>query len=158
MKLYLSSFLIVLFFICNAQSLQIKRNSLNYKNCKSKECQIKMSFLIAEHYLDEDDIFSSQKWLDITKNKTSLNKIDSTKVFIHSLQSELFYYNGLHQFGINEAEKAIAGAQYLKDSLLISNGYFFKGINLIELNKVNEAEIFLWKSRNFQPNNFQKNT
>ena len=156
MKLYLSSFLIVLFFNCNAQSLQIKRNSIDYKNCKSAACQIKHSFLNAEYYLDEDDLFSSQKWLDITKNKTSLKKNDSTSVFIHSLQSELFYYNGLHQFGINEAEKALAVALYLKDSLLISNGYFFKGINLIELNKPKEAEIYLWKSRDFQPVKTQK--
>ena len=156
MKLYLSSFLIIFFYTCNAQSLQIKRNSIDYKNCKSAACQIKHSFLNAEYYLDEDDLFSSQKWLDITKNKTSLIKNDSIKVFIHSLQSELFYYNGLHQFGINEAEKALAVALYLKDSLLISNGYFFKGINLIELNKPKEAEIYLWKSRDFQPVKTQK--
>lgn len=125
----------ILFFTCNAQSLQIKGNSIDYKNCKSAACQIKHSFLTAEYYLEEDDIFSSQKWLDITKNKASLKKNDSTRVFIHSLQSELFYYNGLYQFGINEAEKAIAVALTLKDSLLVSNGYFFKGINLIELKK-----------------------
>lgn len=156
MKLYLSSFLIIFFFTCNAQSLQIKRNSIDYKNCKSKECQIKHSFLTAEYYLEEDDILSSQKWLDITKNKTSLKKNDSTRVFIHSLQSELFYYNGLYQFGINEAEKAIAVAHNLKDSLLVSNGYFFKGINLFELNKPKEAEKSLWKSRDFQPVKIQK--
>ena len=136
--------------------MQIKRNSIDYKNCKSKECQIKHSFLTAEYYLEEDDILSSQKWLDITKNKTSLKKNDSTRVFIHSLQSELFYYNGLYQFGINEAEKAIAVAHNLKDSLLVSNGYFFKGINLFELNKPKEAEKSLWKSRDFQPVKIQK--
>lgn len=136
--------------------MQIKRNSIDYKNCKSKECQIKHSFLTAEYYLEEDDILSSQKWLDITKNKTSLKKNDSTRVFIHSLQSELFYYNGLYQFGINEAEKAIAVAHNLKDSLLVSNGYFFKGINLFELNKPKEAEKWLWKSRDFQPVKIQK--
>lgn len=146
----------ILFFTCNAQSLQIKGNSIDYKNCKSAACQIKHSFLTAEYYLEEDDIFSSQKWLDITKNKASLKKNDSTRVFIHSLQSELFYYNGLYQFGINEAEKAIAVALTLKDSLLVSNGYFFKGINLIELKKPKEAEIYLWKSRDFQPAKIQK--
>ena len=78
MKPYLSLFLIILFFTCSAQSLQVKRNSIDYKNCKNIECQIKHSFLTAEYYLEEDDIFSSQKWLDITKNKTSLKKIDST--------------------------------------------------------------------------------
>jgi signal transduction histidine kinase len=156
MKFYLSLFFLLFLLSSKAQTLPKKNILQELKECKNKECLIKKSFLIAEQYLDEDDIFSSQKWLDITENKTSLKKIDSTSVFIHSLQSELFYYNGLHQFGINEAEKAIAGAQYLKDSLLISNGYFFKGINLIELNNPKEAEKYLWKSRNFQPNNFQK--
>lgn len=156
MKFYLRLFILFYLISSKAQTLPKKNIFQEFKNCKNKKCQIKMSFQIAEHYLEEDDIFTSQKWLDITKNKTSLKKIDSTKVFIHSLQSELFYYNGLHQFGINEAEKAIVSAHYLKDSLLIANGYFFKGINLIELNKLNEAEIYLWKSRNIQPNNFQK--
>jgi two-component system, NarL family, sensor kinase len=157
MKFYLRLFILFYLVSSKAQTLPKKDIFQELRNCTNKECQIKISFLIAEQYLEEDDIFNSQKWLDITKNKTSLKKIDSTKVFIHSLQSELFYYNGLHQFGINEAEKAIAGAQYIKDSLLISNGYFFKGINLIELNKLNEAELFLWKSRDFQPVKFKKN-
>lgn len=156
MKFYLS--LIILFYLLQskAQTLPKKNIVLNLRNCTNNECQIKMSFLLAEYYLDEDDLFMSQKWLDITKNKTSLKKIDTTKVFIHSLQSELFYYNGLYQFGINEAEKAIADAQHLKDSLLISNGYFFKGINLIELSKPKKAEIYLWKARDFQPVKPQK--
>lgn len=156
MKFYLSLLFVVFISSSKAQTLPKKNILIELSICKNKECQIKKSFLLAEQYLEEDDLFTSQKWLDITKNKTSLKKIDSTSVFIHSLQSELLYYNGLHQFGINEAEKVIAGAKYLKDSLLVSNGYFFKGINLIELNKINEAQLFLWKSRVFQPVKFQK--
>ena len=46
----------------------------------------------------------------------SLKNIDTTTVFVHSLQSELFYYSGLYQFGINEADKGIENAHFLKDS------------------------------------------
>ena len=96
-----------------------------FKNCVNKPCQIKESFLNAEYFLEEDDIYASEYWLDITKSLVSLKKIDTTSVFIHSLQSELFYYNGLHQFGINEADKVILNAKKIKDSFLTSNGYFF---------------------------------
>ena len=153
MKFYFGLFLLSSVIICNAQSLQ---KSENFENCKNKTCQIKKSFLNAEYFLEVDDIYASQNWLDITKNLISLKNIDTTTVFVHSLQSELFYYSGLYQFGINEANKAIENAHLLKDSLLISNAYFFKGINLMELNNLKEAENTLGKSRSFQPNKDQK--
>lgn len=156
MKFYLSLFLISVVVTCSAQTFQKRKCNQNFKNCKNRESQIKESFLNAEYYLEEDDILASQKWLDVTKSLISLKKIDTTTVFVYSLQSELFYYKGLHQFGINEAEKAATNAHLLKDSLLISNAYFFKGINLVELDDLNEAQLFLWKSREYQPKNSKK--
>lgn len=153
MKLLSGFYLIFAVVFCEGQTLP---NSGHFENCNDTHCQIKESFLNAEYYLEEDDIPASQDWLDVTKNLISLDKIDTTTVFVNSLQSELFYYNGLYQFGINEAEKAIKNAHSIKDSLLISNAYFFKGINLMETSKLKEAETTLWKSRNFQPKNNQK--
>jgi signal transduction histidine kinase len=114
-------------------------------------CQIKESFRIAEYYLEDDKLNESQKWLYVTDNLNNKGKTDTTSIFINSLQSELFYYNGLYQFGVNEAEKVIIKSKQLKDSLLISNGYFFKAINLFELQKLKDAEKMIWKSKNFQP-------
>lgn len=156
MKIMYNFLFLALFFSGNAQPLPQNLRIQEFKNCKNKACQIKESFLIAEYYLDIDDIQSSQKWLDIVKKLNSSKKVDTTDVFIHSLQSELFYYNGLFQFGVTEADKAIADAIQLNDSLLISEGYLFKGINLFELNKLNESQQMLWKSKNVQPQNFQK--
>ena len=156
MKLLYCLFLLLISILCKAQTLQERACDALYKNCKTKESQIKESILNAEYYLEEDNILRSQKWLDVAKNLTSLKIKDTTTIFIHSLQSELFYYNALYQFGLNEAEKAITTAHNLKDSMLISNGYFFKGINLFELNKLNEAEKFLQKSKDYQPKGVQK--
>lgn len=156
MKLYSLFFFISIFFVSYSQTLQEKDKSINYNKCNTKVCQIKESFLNAEYYLEEDDILASQKWLDVTKNLVSLKKIDTTSVFIYSLQSELFYYKSLYQFGINESEKAIKNAHLLNDSLLISNAYFFKGINLFELNELEESQKFLWKSKVYQPKAIQK--
>jgi signal transduction histidine kinase len=154
-------FLFILVFqliviVGNSQnSVEINKHQ-ELKNCQTENCKITKTFLLAEYFLETDDIQSSQKWLNAAKDLVVLQKTDTTSVFIHSLQSELFYYDGLFQFGTNEAEKAIQNAKQLKDSLLIANGYFFKGINLMEINNFSEAEKSLWKSRNYQPNTIKK--
>ena len=151
MKNKITLFFLLLFFIGSSQNLTQKNRTKEYQNCNNKTCKIKKAFLNAEYYLEEDNLLFAQKWLEVTKNLNASKKNDSTSVFINSLQSELFYYNGLFQFGINEAEKVITTSMFLKDSLMISNGYFFKGINLFELNKLKESEKMLRKSRDFQP-------
>lgn len=151
MKIYLSLFLVLVFTFVKAQNLS-KTKLQELKNCKKVECKVAKSFLLAEHFLETDDIQSSQKWLNHTKDLISPKQSDTTIVFVHSLQSELFYYDGLFQFGINEADKAILKAKKQKDSLWIANGYFFRGINQMEMNELKSAEKSLWKARDFQPN------
>ncbi|RXR35352.1 hypothetical protein EQG68_00215 [Flavobacterium piscinae] len=155
MKHYLTFFLVLVFSFGIAQSIAEKEKLREFENCKTTNCKIANSFLLAEHFLETDDIQSSQKWLNITKDLISPKQSDTTIIFIHSLQSELFYYDGLFQFGTNEADKAILKAKQQKDSLWIANGYFFKGINQIEMNKWEDAQKSLWNSREFQP---QKNS
>ena len=156
MKNFLRILFISLLGNCVAQSLPTQRSITDFDNCKNIECKVAKSFLVAESFLDDDNLIEAQKWLDVAKNLNNYRKIDTTAIFINSLQSELFYYNGLYQFGINEAEKVIKNSSELKDSLLISNGYFFKGINLFESNKSREAQKMLWKSRDYQPRKLQK--
>ncbi|WP_026712199.1 sensor histidine kinase [Flavobacterium filum] len=151
MKIFLNVFLVLIFALGKAQNVSEKNKIQELKNCKTADCKIAKSFLLAEHYLETDDIQASQKWLNHTKDLISPKQSDTTIVFIHSLQSELFYYDGLFQFGTNEGDKAIQKAKQLKDSLWTANGYFFKGINQIEMNELKSAEKSLWKARDFQP-------
>lgn len=151
MKTNLCLFFFLFILVSKAQEANEKKIFLNFSKCESEKCKISNSFLLAEYYLEIDDIYSSQKWLEKTKDLVSPKKTDTTTVFIHSLQSELFYYDGLFQFGTNEAGKAILKAIELKDSLLIANGYFFKGINQMEMNKLEDAEKSLWKAKAYQP-------
>ena len=103
MKYFLSILLISVLGNAVAQSVSTKNSIQDFENCKDVECKVAKSFLVAESFLDDDDLISAQKWLDVTKNLNNYKKIDTTAIFINSLQSELFYYNGLYQFGINEA-------------------------------------------------------
>lgn len=156
MKYYIK-WLVFLIFATGKSQNSVEKNKLQeLKNCKTEKCRITKTFLLAEFYLEIDNIKLSQHWLDITKDLVSPKVTDSTTVFIHSLQSELYYYDGLFQFGTNEAEKAIEKAIKLKDSALISDGYLFKGINQFEMNKYSDAEKSLWKARNFQPKTNRK--
>ncbi|MBP6584428.1 MAG: histidine kinase dimerization/phosphoacceptor domain-containing protein, partial [Flavobacterium sp.] len=154
MRIFLNLFLVLIFVLGKAQNVPESAKIQEFKNCKTIDCKIAKSFLLAEYFLETDDIQSSQKWLNLTKNLVSPKQSDTTIVFIHSLQSELFYYDGLFQFGNNEAEKAIQKARQLRNNLLIANGYFFKGINQIEMNQLQEAEKSLWKARDYQPENY----
>ena len=156
MKFVFNLILICVFFIGKAQTFPIKKTMQEFNTCKTRACQIKTSFLIAEYYLEDDKLYDAQKWLYVSENLNSIEKFDTISVFINSLQSELFYYNGLYQFGVNEADKVITKSTILKDSLFISNGYFFKAINLFELKNLKDAEKMLWKSRDFQPAQIKK--
>ncbi|UPT71719.1 MAG: hypothetical protein M0D53_05160 [Flavobacterium sp. JAD_PAG50586_2] len=102
--------------------------------------------------MDNDDIESSQKWLNTTKDLLNPEVTDSTDCFVYSLQSELFYYNGLFQFGKDEARKGIMVAKKIKDKALLADAYFFLGINQFELGNYKEAEQSLWISRDVFPN------
>lgn len=155
MKFYLNLYLLFIFAAANAQKFADKSKLQEFNNCKTQKCKITQSFVLAEYYLEVDDIQSSQKWLSKTKDLVSPKQNDTTTVYIHSLQSELFYYDGLFQFGTNEAEKAIQKAKQLQDNSLIANAYFFKGINQVEMNELKEAEKSFWKAKAYQP---EKNT
>lgn len=122
-----------------------------FQRSKTVKGKITNSFLAAEYYLNTDDIPSSQQWLNRTKDYLDPEITDTTTCFVHSLQSELFYYTGLFQFGIDEARKEILQAKRNKDSLLVADGYFFMGINQLELNEVNAAQKSLWWSRKYYP-------
>lgn len=157
MNYYVKWFVFLIFAKGNAQNTVEKNKLQELKNCKTEQCKIAKTFRLAEYYLETDNIKLSQYWLEKTKDLVSPKVTDSTTVFIHSLQSELYYYDGLFQFGTNEAEKAIEKATKLRDSLLIADGYFFKGINQFEMSEYNEAEKLLWKARNFQPKTIRNN-
>jgi hypothetical protein len=64
--------------------------------------------------LELDQIEEAQKWLDYSKKVLLKYPNDSEQYFVNSLQSELFYYSGLYQFGLHEAQKAIKLAKKSK--------------------------------------------
>jgi len=127
------------------------QNAKDYDHCKTSQCRILASYKLSKQYLESDDIPSSQQWLNKTKALYPLNKTDTLVCSIHNLQSELFYYMGLFQFGSDEAGKAIAKSTRSKDSLLKADAYFFLGINQFELKKYEFSQQSLQQSLRYYP-------
>lgn len=151
MKFQVLGWFLFCFQIVMAQSVPKPLSETKFFASKTSQAKILNAFVTAEYYLDNDAIDASQVWLNTTKDLLNPAITDSTDCFVHSLQSELFYYNGLFQFGKDEARKEIDVAQKIKDSLLMADGYFFVSINQIELADYHNAQQSLWSSKNFFP-------
>lgn len=146
MRFQIAGFFLFCFQIGVAQAVPKPVSVAKFSTCKTSECQIRNAFITAEYHLDNDDIDASQKWLNVTKDLVNPAINDSTACYVHSLQSELFYYNGLFQFGKDEARKQVVIAKKIKDRLMLSDGYFFLGINQMELGAYKDAQQSLRNS------------
>lgn len=122
-----------------------------FNKCASSECRLSESIRNAEFYIETDHMDKAQQWLDVAKKLDQTKSNGEISYLINSLQSEIFYYMELYQFGVHEAEKGIENAQIRKDSAALSDGYFFKGINQIEIKRVAEAQKSLLLSEKFYP-------
>ena len=151
MKTKAVALLLFFFYLGTAQTIPKLVSIEKFKTSSTNHDKIFYAFTTAEYYLDTDDIGTSQKWLNIAKDYLNPEAADSTACLVHSLQSELFYYNGLFQFGKNESLKEILIAKKNKDNLLIADGYFFLGIHQIELKQYKDAQKSLWKSSKVYP-------
>jgi hypothetical protein len=62
----------------------------------------------------------------ITLNNPQKN--DSIAYYIQTRQTEVFYYSGLLQFGLQSSNKTIKIAEKIKDSIFIADAYLFKAL------------------------------
>ena len=122
-----------------------------FKNCKTIHCKTTQSLALSEYYLEIDKIEDSQKWLNVTKKMLLKQPNDSLQYISNSIQSELFYYMGLYQFGLHEAQKTIETAKTIGDSLFTSNAFLLEGINLFEMGNLSKSEVSFQKAKKYFP-------
>lgn len=122
-----------------------------FENCKTIHCKTIQSLALSEYYLEIDKIEDSQKWLNVTKKMLLKQPNDSLQYISNSIQSELFYYMGLYQFGLHEAQKTIETAKILGDSLFTSNAFLLEGINLFEMGNLSKSEVSFQKAKKYFP-------
>lgn len=150
MKLYY--FLLFLFssvFVFSQETISDKKKA--FDKCTTSTCKITSSIAVSEQYLELDQIEEAQIWLNYSKKLLLKYPNDTQQYYINSLQSELFYYSGLYQFGLHEAQKAIKLAKKSKDSLHLSNAFLIEGINWYEMGKIAKAESSYHKAKKYFP-------
>ncbi len=156
MKKVLAVLCLLLPWFCLAQDKTAQQKIDVFNSCQTLECQLSEAVRIAEFYVETDHMDKAQQWLDYAKKLHQLKPRDSISYFLNSLQSETFYYMELYQFALHESEKGIEKAATLKDSAFLSDGYFFKGINQIELSQIPEAQQSLWRAQKLYPGRARK--
>src|SRR5690606_23174275 len=88
---------------------------------KAEQQYIRDAFDRADNYMETDHYDSAQVWLNKIYQKVSYRKPSLFTYFLTSRQAEVYYYNNLHQLGMQEALKAENIAKVLNDSLLIAD-------------------------------------
>jgi len=156
MKLYcLLFFLFSPVFVFSQETISDKKKA--FDKCTTSSCKITNSIAIAEQYLELDKIEEAQKWLNFSKKMLLKYPNNTQQYCVNSLQSELFYYSGLYQFGLHEAQKAIKLARNSKDSLHLSNAFLIEGINWYEMGKIAKAEASYHEAKKYFPRKFNIN-
>ncbi len=132
--------------ICTETYGQLNSNILFSNN-------INEIFLRAKQYSGLGGVYddTAQKLIYRAAEINILNKDDTIDYYFQTLQTEIFYYAGLYQFGINSANIQIEKALQLKDSVLIGSAYFFKAINLLELDSFFSTKTNLDLALSFYP-------
>lgn len=148
---FFSAFFFLFFAVGVFSQATLPEKKAAFSACKTDACKMAQSIAIAEYYLETDKIGQSQKWLDVSKKLLAKNPNANAQYLINSLQSELFYYMGLYQFGLYESQKSVKLGKELGDSLYVVNGYLIEGINLFEMNKWPLAEKALQRAKKYFP-------
>lgn len=100
------------------------------------------AFNQADEYMNTDHYDSAQVWLNKIYLKVSYRKPSLFSYFLTTRQAEVYYYNNLHEMGMQEAIKGENIARVLKDSLLIADACNFVGLFYLNGKKLKDAEKY----------------
>jgi len=89
--------------------------------------------------MDVDNMDSAQHWANELFSILPADKQDVVHYYYNSRQSEIYYYNNFPRLGLQNAERGLQIAMALRDSIFIADAYNFKGLFLMNLNRLNEA-------------------
>ena len=141
--------IIVIFLQCSErntfQNEDFYKDDKNFKSFVGDNVQmldttkIYLYFSIVDVYLDDCKYDSAQVYLAKINKIIPVNNISLFKYFLLSRQSEIYYYNNLHQLGLMESKKALSVAQALNDSILLADSHNFLGLFYNNLNSLDEA-------------------
>lgn len=93
----------------------------------------------ANRYMNTNQYDSSQYWLNRIHEKMSYRKPSLFSYALTSRQAEVYYYNNLHQLGLQESKRAVAIASVLNNDTLLADAYNFCGLFCIGTANITQA-------------------
>lgn len=148
--------LLLLTTFCTQAQLTETQLRQAYHSRPDSQDKMRAAYLLSEHLMEADRIDEAQGWLEVVKELNQGRPRDTMTCYIHSLQSELFYYMGLFQFGVQEARHEFELARKLNDSAIMADAQLFIGINYFEMNDLEGARRGLFASRAVFPKKNRK--
>lgn len=89
---------------------------------------VEACFQVADQFMDMEKYDSAQLWLNKIHAVLPLKINSFNNYLLISRQAEVYYYNNLHQLGLQESRRGLAMAEALKDSFLLADSYNFLGL------------------------------
>lgn len=121
---------------CNSTSSSEKVSDIK----REKETVLFEQFLRRiDQYMDNRAYDSAQMILNDYSEKLLFRQPDIYSFLQASRQSEIYYYNNLHQLGLQEAQKAEMIAAALKNNSLLLDAYNFEGLFYTNLGNMKMA-------------------
>lgn len=124
-----------------AWSQQLSTDSLRrlYDHCTDNTCKTQQALQLVEVWMDYDNMDSAQHWANELFSILPADKQDVVHYYYNSRQSEIYYYNNFPRLGLQNAERGLQIALALRDSIFVADAYNFKGLFLMNLQRLDEA-------------------
>ena len=100
---------------------------------------ISRAFAVADTFMNTDHYDSAQLWLNRIHEKLSYRRPSRFSYFLTVRQAEVYYYNNLHQLGLQEAQRALNLAGQLGDSILQADALNFCGLFLTSMGRTEQG-------------------
>ncbi len=100
---------------------------------------ISRAFAAADTFMNTDHYDSAQIWLNRIHEKLSYRKPSRFSYFLTVRQAEVYYYNNLHQLGLQEAQRALTLAEQLADPILQADALNFCGLFFTNMGRTEQG-------------------
>lgn len=100
---------------------------------------ISACFAVADEFMEIEQYDSAQFWLNKIHSTLPVKAVSKNNYFLITRQAEVYYYNNLHQLGVQESKKGLAMAKALNDSFLLTDSYNFLGLFYMNIDSLKEA-------------------
>lgn len=128
-----------------------KGNTQNFKYNTSAEYRSQLKSI--DRMMDLSYFDTAQIYLNQMKGSNNLLKPSLVSYVISSRQAEIYYYNNLHELGIQESKKALGIALSLKDSTLSMDAYNFCGLFYMNMDSMDLSIQYFYKGLAQDPSN-----